>query len=133
VDAFSSDAVPTHLLTQEAMALYLSRLSSHGVAVIHISNRNLALSDIVVRAVEAAGGVAVEQNFRNPVNQSAPEGWTNLSSQAVAIAADAEDLAPLLAAGQWRETTPSDRRVWTDDYTNILEPLMARMAETRAN
>jgi hypothetical protein len=39
----------------------------------------------------------------------------------------------LLAAGQWRETTPSDRRVWTDDYTNILEPLMARMAETRAN
>jgi len=39
----------------------------------------------------------------------------------------------LLATGQWRLMQPSDRRVWTDDYTNILEPLMTRLAESRSN
>lgn len=134
VDAFSSDAVPTHLLTQEAMALYLSRLSEHGVAMIHISNRNLALSDIVGRTARAAGAVAIERVFANPVTRDdEPNRWANLSSHAVLIARDADDLAPLMATGDWTVMNPSDRRIWTDDYTNILEPLMTRMAETRRN
>ena len=133
VDAFSSDAVPTHLLTREAMTLYLSRLSAQGVAMIHISNRNLALSDIVGRTARAAGAVAIERVFNNPVTQNGPERWANLSSHAVLIARDTEALGPLLATGQWRLMQPSDRRVWTDDYTNILEPLMTRLAETRGN
>src|SRR5690606_3097493 len=44
-DAFSSDSVPTHLITSEAMQLYLDRVSENGVVLIHVSNRNLALPD----------------------------------------------------------------------------------------
>jgi hypothetical protein len=129
VDAFSSDAVPTHLLTLEAFQLYMSRLSEQGVAMIHVSNRNLALADIVARTAHAAGAVAIERTFTNPVNEQSSARWDNLSSHAILIARSEEALAPLMATGQWRIMTPSDRRVWTDDYTNILEPLMTRMAE----
>jgi hypothetical protein len=131
VDAFSSDAVPTHLLTREAMGLYLSRLSPQGVAMVHISNRNLALGDIVARTAQAAGAVAIERVFANPVTGDEPGKWDNLSSHAILIAASDEALAPLMATGQWRIMTPSDRRVWTDDYTNIMEPLLTRAAEQR--
>ncbi len=131
VDAFSSDAVPTHLLTVEAFQLYMSRLSENGVAMIHMSNRNLALADIVARTAQAAGAVAIEQVFTNPVSNGTSARWDNLSSHAILLARNDEALAPLMATGQWRIMTPSDRRVWTDDYTNILEPLMTRMAEQR--
>jgi hypothetical protein len=131
VDAFSSDAVPTHLLTLEAMRLYLSRISESGIAVIHISNRNLALSDVVGRTARAAGAIVAEQTFSNAANVVGTERWANLPAQAVVIARDREALAPLLAEGRWRLMDPSDRRVWTDDYSSILEPLLTRMAETR--
>ncbi|MBU6407284.1 MAG: fused MFS/spermidine synthase, partial [Alphaproteobacteria bacterium] len=131
VDAFSSDAVPTHLLTLEAMRLYLSRISESGIAVIHISNRNLALSDVVGRTARAAGAIVAEQTFSNAANVVGTERWANLPAQAVVIARDREALAPLLAEGRWRLMDPSDRRVWTDDYSSILEPLLTRMEETR--
>ncbi|MFZ4122885.1 MAG: spermidine synthase, partial [Caulobacterales bacterium] len=133
VDAFSSDAVPTHLLTREAMSLYLSRLSETGVAMIHISNRNLALSDIVGRTARAAGAVMIQRQFTNPVQEGGPDRWANLTSHAILIARSDAALAPLMATGQWSLMSPSDRPVWTDDYTNILEPLMTRMAEAKGN
>lgn len=128
VDAFSSDSVPTHLLTLEAMQLYLSRVTENGAVLIHISNRNLSLSDIVARTARAAGAIAIEQNFINPVSDSNPDRWDNLSTQAILIARNEEALRPMMASGQWSLMTPTDRRIWTDDYTNILEPLIARMS-----
>src|SRR5262249_52669508 len=56
LDAFSSDSIPVHLLTQEAFAGYLSRLPPHGVIVAHISNRHMELGRVVA-AVGAANGL----------------------------------------------------------------------------
>src|SRR5262249_1151638 len=56
LDAFSSDSIPVHLLTQEAFAGYLSRLAPHGVIVAHISNRHMELGRVVA-AVGAANGL----------------------------------------------------------------------------
>src|SRR5206468_10501498 len=61
LDAFSSDAIPVHLLTSEALSLYLTRLSPGGAIAFHISNRHLSLGPIVQRLAIAHGLVAVEQ------------------------------------------------------------------------
>jgi len=121
-DAFSSDAVPTHLITREAMALYLSRVSEHGVVLVHVSNRNLALADVAARAAMAAGAVAIQRLYI-PEHYS----YANFPSQVVAIARTREALAPLLASGEWQLSAPPPGRPWTDDYSNILEPLIERM------
>jgi hypothetical protein len=60
LDAFSSDAIPMHLLTQEAMDVYLSRLAPHGVLAVHVSNRHLRLDGLVGRLAAARGLVALE-------------------------------------------------------------------------
>ena len=54
LDAFSSDAIPTHMLTREALAMYFRKLSPHGVLVMHLSNRNLNLEPVVAALVEDA-------------------------------------------------------------------------------
>ena len=61
VDAFSSDAIPIHLLTREAMAIYLRKLSPHGMVVLHVSNRHLELASVVV-GIAAANGLITRVN-----------------------------------------------------------------------
>ncbi|MGE0594997.1 MAG: spermidine synthase [Hyphomonadaceae bacterium] len=121
-DAFSSDAVPTHLITREAMQLYLSRVSEQGVVLVHVSNRNLALADVAARAAIAAGAVAIQRLYI-PEQRS----YANFPSQVVAIARTREALAPIMASGGWALSAPPPGRAWTDDYSNILEPLMQRL------
>lgn len=123
-DAFSSDAVPTHLITREAMQLYLSRVSDGGVVLVHVSNRNLALADVAARAA-IAGGAAAIQRLYIPEHRS----YANFASQVVAIARTREALEPLLASGGWEVSAPPPGRAWTDDYSNILEPLVQRMTQ----
>ena len=63
IDAFSSDSVPAHLLTVEAMRMYLSKLAPDGVLVMHLSNRNLDLMRPEQAVARAAGGSALRQFF----------------------------------------------------------------------
>ena len=63
LDAFSSDSVPTHLLTVEAMKLYMDRLGDDGVLLVHISNRHLSLAPIVARGASAVQAGALMQNY----------------------------------------------------------------------
>jgi spermidine synthase len=123
-DAFSSDAVPTHLITREAMALYLSRLSPNGVALIHVSNRNLALADVAARAAAAAGGSVLHRAYMPQAFDLA-----NVGSEVLAIAKTPEALAPLAAEADWRPVRPRPGRVWDDNYSNIREPLIVRLGQ----
>src|SRR5262249_18337374 len=75
LDAFSSDAVPVHLLTSEAVQLYLARLALSGVIAFHISNRHLSLAPIVARLADTHGLFALEQRERLPVHEP-PDGKT---------------------------------------------------------
>lgn len=121
-DAFSSDAVPTHLITREAMQLYLDSVSENGVVLVHVSNRNLAMAEVAERAALAAGAVVIQRLYL-PEHPS----YANFGSQVVAIARSREALAPLLAGGGWEFSNPPPGRAWTDDYSNILEPLVQRL------
>lgn len=122
-DAFSSDAVPTHLITREAMQLYLNSVDDDGVVLVHVSNRNLAMADVAARAGLAAGAVVIQRLYL-PETYS----YANFGSEVVAMARTREALEPLLADPAWRFSSPPAGRAWTDDYSNILDPFMQRMA-----
>jgi hypothetical protein len=113
VDAFSSDAIPAHLLTREAVALYLEHLQRDGVLVLNITNRYIELKPVV-------RGLAAEFNLAYAIVESIDGQWT-WSSDWVLLARDAALLAAAPIADA-KATEPSDAPVvrWTDDYSNVL-------------
>jgi hypothetical protein len=126
-DAFSSDSIPVHLLTREAIELYMSRLRNGGVLIIHISNRYLNLEPIVANIAVDLGLVCYVQHDTFLDEREVLETGKQNSSWAV-IAREVSDLRPLLshpAGARWREAEgdPS-MRTWTDRYTNILRVMM---------
>jgi SAM-dependent methyltransferase len=121
VDAFSSDSVPAHLLTVEAMRGYLLRLKPGGVVIMHLSNRNLELMQPVSGIAEAAGGFALEQAYRKPPGGQDP---IDTDEDAVIVGRDKAALAPFEGQPQWRPANAGGVRVWTDDYTNLFGALI---------
>jgi spermidine synthase len=107
LDAFSSDAIPMHLLTSEAFTLYLSRLAHGGVLAIHISNRHLALGPVVARLARLHGLTVLEQ-----LNGVTAEESTNGKSASdwVFMAASPADLGPLVTDKRWVAPVVSDSR-----------------------
>ncbi len=115
LDAFTSDAIPVHLLTKEAMQLYLRKLAPDGLLVAHISNRYLGLEPVLGNLAEALGLVAIKQfDYANGVPYKS-------GSDLVVMAAKREDLGLLAADPRW---TPLERSraigVWSDDFSNVL-------------
>jgi SAM-dependent methyltransferase len=123
MDAFSSDSVPAHLLTVEAMRGYLARIKPDGVIVFHLSNRNLELASPVAATALAAGGVALQQSYRAGV-----VGWIDAGEQAVIVARDPAALAPFRGDRRWTPAEPRGARPWTDDYTNIFGAMVRKFA-----
>jgi hypothetical protein len=121
LDAFSSDAIPTHLMTSEALTLYRSRLSSGGVLAFHISNRNLLLGPVLARLAEHHGLSAFRQ-FDREIDKGALDG--KMPSNWVVMADSAADLGPLVADPRWQRLVASPRDpLWTDDYSSVLRVL----------
>jgi hypothetical protein len=115
LDAFSSDAVPAHLLTREALALYLSKLSAGGWLAFHVSNRALNLHAVV-------GGLARDADLRalvfDDMTQDREAGRE--PSQWVVLARDAKDLAALSADARWKDLSPRRTVLWRDDFSDIV-------------
>jgi spermidine synthase len=121
LDAFSSDAIPVHLLTREALSLYLSRLAPDGVIALHISNLHLSLSPVLGRLAQSEGLVALWQREPGTAG-SFSEG--KFPSEWMVLARDRAALGGLAGDPRWKPpvvapTTP----LWTDDFSNILSVL----------
>jgi len=116
LDAFSSDAIPVHLLTREAVGLYLSKLAPGGMLAFHISNRTLDL-----RAVLA--GLAGELNlvgYSRDDREADLTGGKDPSRWAV-MARRVEDLGDLVRNPRWESLRDHPRPViWTDDFSNLI-------------
>ena len=128
VDAFSSDSVPAHLLTVEAMTSYLRRIRPDGVIIMHLSNRNLELMSPVSAVAQAAGGAALQQSYHPP--RGAIE-LVDTAEDAVIVARSPAAVASFQADARWRPAQSHGVRVWTDDYTNLFGALVRRIEQRR--
>ncbi len=119
VDAFSSDAIPLHLMTDEAIGVYLAALSDRGLLLIHISNRYIDLEPVLA-AIARKRGLAIAVRDDDTAEDIATY-FT--SSTWVAIARDPariQDLRKVDPARAWRRPGPAAPRAWTDDHASIL-------------
>ncbi|HET9160270.1 MAG TPA: fused MFS/spermidine synthase [Caulobacteraceae bacterium] len=129
VDAFSSDAIPAHLLTVEAMKMYLSKMRPDGVVIMHLSNRNLDLIRPVAATAKAAGGYALLQHYLTP-NRAID--LVASDEDVIIVGRSKEALEPYRQ--DWRWEVPDEGRVrpWTDDYTNLFGAMIRRIGDKRA-
>lgn len=127
IDAFNSDAIPMHLLTDEALGLYLRKLKPSGLLVMHISNRYADLSR-VFRGWRRATGVPVAIDQFVPTSDEQELGV--LTTVAVAIARTPAGLASLAATKQWYWLDDEGPAVhWTDDQADVLSVLDKNILE----
>lgn len=113
LDAFNSDAIPIHLMTLEALDLYLKKLAPGGVIAYHTSNRNLDLRPVVGNLASVRGLYGVWAGFNG--------------SQWVVVARVSKDIGPLTQEGRFAYLVPNDRmRTWTDDFSDIVSVINTR-------
>lgn len=118
LDAFSSDAIPVHLITREALQGYLAKLAVEGILAFHISNQHPRLHPVLANlAVDADLECRVQEQRISEADSKAfkcPSDW-------VLMARRAAGLGPLANDPRWRPLPPEPgARVWTDDYSNVL-------------
>jgi hypothetical protein len=121
IDAFSSDAIPVHLMTREALELYRRVLSDSGVIAFHISNRNLRLRPILGRLARELGMVGLSQ-VKGVTDEEEQQGMR--ATEWVALARSPEGLGELSGDSRWQPLGDGDGApLWTDDFSNIVRVL----------
>ena len=123
VDVFSSDAIPVHLLTREALKVYLDHLAPGGLILVHISNLYLDLRPVLGAIAHDAGLVAVASSHE-PGSTAAAEGV--FPSEWVVLARNQEDLGNLATDPQWSVVPPEESSVWTDQHASLVSVLKLR-------
>jgi spermidine synthase len=119
MDAFSSDAVPMHLITREALKLYLQKLTHDGIIAFNISNRNMDFSGVMGNLAADAQLVGWMQRFLE-VREARLDNYL-VSSDWVVMARSSTDLSFLDEDFRWtRLVQDPNTRVWTDDFSNIF-------------
>ena len=125
LDAFSSDSVPVHLLTREALATYVAKLAPGGAIIFNISNRHMDLDAVVAMSASANDLVtfaAIDDRTKVDFKRS-----LGLPAFVAIVARKAEDLGAIAASARWRRVVPNPAdRAWTDDYSNILAPILRK-------
>ncbi|MDK2746161.1 MAG: fused MFS/spermidine synthase [Brevundimonas sp.] len=124
IDAFSSDAVPTHLLTVEAIAGYLRLLKPEGVVVLHLSNRNLEITLPAEAAAAALKAPALHQIY---IERRDAASMSESSTEALIVGKSEAALAPYRQDTRWRTLEATGVRPWTDDYVNLFGALVRQM------
>lgn len=121
-DAFSSDAIPAHLMTREAVRMYMNALQPGGVLVLHVSNRHLAVANEAVRVAAAEGLPA--RLWRSPGRETSTVGnLENPSASAVLITKTEAAMHALKLGAHWIEPPVLDGRAWSDDFVNFVRPM----------
>jgi hypothetical protein len=122
VDAFSSDAIPVHLLTREAMKVYFDHLDDNGILAFNISSRYLDLKTVVAdlarNRIEGPPLVCYFQEDRDLTDLDKKEGKT--ASQWMILARDAAALNGLAGNGMWKAAPGREGTAWSDDFSNLL-------------
>ena len=122
LDAYSSDAIPMHLVTREAYALYLSKIKPDGILLLHLSNRNLDLAPVLEDLAVDAGMQGYVQDEIYLTAQETQQG--KLESKWMVLSKEEAMIAPFKDSSLWHPISDQiRRRVWTDDYYSIVRLL----------
>jgi hypothetical protein len=116
LDAFNSDAIPIHLLTEEAISLYMSKLATGGMIAFHISNRSLRLDAVLADLAKRNNSLSLRMvdGEHNPVTGKDPSEW-------LVMARNSPAFDSLAQKPNWRLLDGRAESVaWTDDFSNIL-------------
>ena len=120
LDAFSSDVIPTHLLTREALELYLKKLAKDGLLLVHISNRFMDLAPILDRLAHNLNLIAYIQNDFHVSAEESRAGKS--SSRWVILARNQNALAAYVADPRWQRLNGTlGGELWTDEFTDLLK------------
>ncbi len=122
LDAFTSDSIPTHLLTREALAEYMQKLKPGGVLTLHLSNRYFSLAPVVAaeaRELDLAGAVHL-----SAPKTIGPNKLPVMGTLVVNLSRDAQALAPLREKGWSRLRPVAGIESWSDDWSNVLSALI---------
>jgi hypothetical protein len=125
VDAYSSDAIPIHLATKQAMQIYKDKLAPQGAVVMHVSNRHLELASVVV-------GIAEANDLKSwAYSEDSSRDNEYIFATSVVVSARAEaDVGELASSDSWELTAADpDQRVWTDDYSNVFGAVYRRLRD----
>jgi spermidine synthase len=118
VDAFNGDAIPVHLLTQQALELYFRHLKPSGILALHLTNTHLDLAPVVKVLAQHLGKHALF------ITNEPGEDW-NISGSLWALVSSQRIALPITteATRAWDAVARPDLRVWTDDYSNLFQIL----------
>ena len=117
IDAFSSDSIPVHLITREALGVYLRHMKPDGIVAFHVSNRFLNLVPVVARLADEQGAHAVL------VDEESDEDRTTSTWVLVSRNLKALERPEIVEAGSTEPERRDDWRMWTDDYSNLVQIL----------
>jgi spermidine synthase len=119
LDVFSSDAIPVHFLTQEALNLYLTKLSDGGILLFHISNKYLNLKPVLGDLTAKASLACLVREDR--ISSLAEEKARKIGSIWVVMARQTNDLGSLSDDRRWESLAGRPgARLWSDDFSNIF-------------
>ena len=117
IDAFSSDSIPLHLLTDEALGTYLRVLRPQGLLLVHISNRHIDLGPVIA-ALARRRGLSAAIRHDNPADRRllTPSHWVVLTRDRAML----DKLRAAAPSQPWEALPPPASRVWTDDHASVL-------------
>jgi len=117
IDAFSSDAIPTHLITREALAIFRRHVRPDGAIAFHVTNRFLDLVPVVARLALEQGMLAAHISDQGDEDRASRSDWMLVTHDTALLAAPeiADALQPVEDKPGWR--------LWTDDYSNLIQVL----------
>lgn len=127
LDAFSSSSPPVHLITKEAVAMYASKLAPGGMLIFNISNRNMVLSHVVAASARDAG-LTTWHRKDDPETTGDFMATLKAPVEVAVVARRPADVGSIAQDPEWTRTrVPADFRTWTDDFSNILDPLRRKL------
>jgi len=116
LDAFNSDAIPIHLMTEEAINLYMSKLAMGGMVAFHVSNRSLRLDRVLAEVAKRNNSMSLRSvdGEHNPKTGKDPSEWVVMARQSPAFDVLSQNNNWRLLEGR------TEANAWTDDFSNIL-------------
>ena len=117
IDAFSSDAIPVHLLTREAINTYIKKLKENGILVFHISNRYLDLEPVLGNISKSVGLTTKTCQTSNSEDIKEPF----YSPSIVTVIGSVNNEIDFFENNCWKKTRTDENNLWTDTYNNFID------------